>query len=1187
MPDTSYAHLHVHTEFSLLDGAAKIKPLLAEAARLGQPAVAITDHGSMSGAAEFWRESRGTGIKPIIGVESYISPESRHHKKPVFWGNPNQRGADEYGEGGDVSGAGAYLHMTMLAENATGLRNLFRLSTLASFEGFYRKPRMDKELIAQHSEGIIATTGCPSGEVQTRLRLGQYQQALQAASDWRDIFGSENLFVEVMDHGLTIERSVREGILDIGRTLGLRPVATNDSHYVTQDQVETHAALLCVQTRKTLDDPTRFKFDGDGYYLKSAAEMRAYWDTEIPGACDTTLLIADRIQSYAKVFAEVNRTPRVPLKDGETEDLLLRREVDQGIPARFPGGLPAGYQERIDAELQVIAQMGLPGYFLVVSDVVRWAHAQGIPCRARGTAAGSLITYILTITDLDPIAHGLFFERFINPERVSPPDVDLDIHVDRRGEVIQYLVDRWGTEYVAQVITFGTIKTKAALKDAARVLHGQEGFTLADWITRTLPRPVFGKDIPLAGVFNSDHPRYPEAEQTRALVKRDQRVAKIVELAQNLEGLVRNAGVHACGVVLSSQPLAEVLPLWKRPDDGAIITGWDFPSCENVGLLKVDALGLRTLAVIDNTLKAIQKRHDISVDLEGLPLDDKAVYELLARGDTTGVFQLDSGGIRSVLRHVKPTRFMDISAVLALYRPGPMGANTHINYAERKNGLQEVRPIHPELAEPLADILRDNYSLLIFQEDAMAIARRVAGYSLGRADILRRAMGKKKKDILDREYEGFAAGMRANGYSLDAITTLWNLMVPFCDYGFGKAHAATYAIMSYWTAWLKTHYPAEFMAAQLTSITEADKRGAYLAECRRMGIRILSPDVNHSEAGFTATDEGIRVGLTAIRNVGDKPVQSIIEHRPYTSFPDFLGKVGSIACTKQVTASLIAAGAFDSLGHPRQALHAIHERAVTIMGGLKKQEARGQLDLFSATTSPLAHLPLNGPEWPPRDLFTRERDMLGLYVSAHPLDGLEPVLRAHAPRPIAVLLQDAPQEGEASIAGIITGVKRKVNAKGEPWAITTVEDLDASMEVVFFARTYAAVQDQLVPDVPVGITGRVQWREDMMNLIADAITTLDTRLPEPPLVLRVRVQDCTRERLDALRTLLLQHPGNREVRLTVMSGGRQCALGIDKRLRVESSEALRVGLDALLNPPTTTAELPHEVWLQLARGYDD
>ncbi len=1160
MPD-SFVHLHVHTEYSMLDGAAKISPLFAEAQRLGMPAVAMTDHGNMYGSAEFFRQSKRSGVKPIIGIEAYIAPASRYHKKPIFWGQANQRGSDEFGEGGDVSGGGAYTHMTMLAADTTGLRNLFKLSSLASFDGYYRKPRMDRDLIAEHAQGIIATTGCPSGEVQTRLRLGQRAEAMQAASDYRDIFGPDNFYLELMDHGLPIERSVREGLLEIGRALDLRPIATNDSHYVTQDQAETHAALLCVQSGKTLDDQNRFKFEGDGYYLKSAVEMRTYWDTEIPGAADNTLLIAERIEPYDEVYAEVNRMPRFPLAEGETEDLLLRREVEQYTPSRFPNGLAPEYQQRIEIELGVISQMGFPGYFLVVGDLVRWAKSQKIAVGpGRGSATGSLVAYILQITDLDPIEHSLIFERFLNPERVSPPDIDLDFDERRRGEVMEYTVNKWGAENVAQVITFGTIKTKAALKDAARVLHGQPGFSIADRISKALPPPIFAKDIPLAGIFDPQHERYPEATEVRALVESDPQVAKIMDTARGLEGLTRNAGVHACAVILSSQPLLEVIPLWKR-DDGSVITGWDFPACEEIGLLKMDFLGLRTLTVIDDTLEEVRTNHGVDIDLATLTLDDPATYELLGRGDTLGVFQLDGGPMRDLLRRMQPKKFGDIAAVLALYRPGPMAANAHTDYAERSNGRQKIKPIHPELKDALEPILGETYHLLVYQEQVMAIAQQLAGYSLGGADLLRRAMGKKKKEIIEKEFERFRAGMTGKGSSPESIQTLWDVMLPFAGYAFNKSHTAGYGLVSYWTAYLKANYQAEFMAAQLTSIGDnKDKSAIYLAECRRMGIKVLPPDINESGLYFAAAGSDIRFGLGAIRNVGANVVQSIIATRKkkgrFTSFTDFLEKAELVCCNKRTIESLIKAGAFDSFGHTRLSLNQVHEEAVDAVTGLKRQEAIGQFDLFGsysgtatqADNSPLAHLALRNEEWPRKDLLMHEREMLGLYVSAHPLDGAERILRKHAPKPIATVLDEAPKEGEVVMSGMITTVDRRVNKQGEPWAIVTLEDLDASIEVLFFAKSYSVLHEALVADTAVAVKGRVNWREDKMSVFGSEVIPLDISDAEhnpntpPAFVLRADVSKLDHDVAMELRGTLLAHKGSTPVHIVLRREGREAPL---------------------------------------------
>ncbi|MGH3770604.1 MAG: DNA polymerase III subunit alpha [Pseudonocardiaceae bacterium] len=1148
----------------MLDGAAKVSPLFAEAQRLGMPAVAMTDHGNMYGSAEFYRASRKSGVKPIIGIEAYIAPASRHYKKPIFWGQADQRGSDEFGEGGDVSGSGAYTHMTMLAASATGLRNLFTLSSRASFEGYYRKPRMDRDLISEYAKGIIATTGCPSGEVQTRLRLGQRAEALQAASDYRDIFGAENFFLELMDHGLPIERSVREGLLEIGRTLDLKPLATNDSHYVTQDQAETHAALLCVQAGKTLDDPTRFKFDGDGYYLKSAAEMRTYWDAEVPGAADNTLLIAERIESYDEVYAEVNRMPRFPLQEGETEDLLLRRDVEKYTPSRFPDGLTPEYRERIDIELGVISQTGFPGYFLVVGDLVRWAKSQKIAVGpGRGSATGSLVSYILHITDVDPIEHSLIFERFLNPERVSPPDIDLDFDDRRRGDVVQYTVDKWGAENVAQVITFGTIKTKAAIKDAARVLHGQPGFSIADRISKALPPAVAAKDIPLSGIFDPQHPRYTEATEVRSLAETDPQVGKIMDTARGLEGLVRNAGVHACAVIMSSQPLLDVIPLWMR-DDRSIITGWDYPSCEDIGLLKMDILGLRTLTVIDDTIKAVSTTHGVDIDLSTLTLDDKPAYELLSRGDTLGVFQLDGAAMRDLLRRMQPKKFGDIAAVLALYRPGPMAANAHIDYAERSNGRQPIKPIHPDLKDALEPILGETYHLLVYQEQVMAIAQRLAGYSLGSADLLRRAMGKKKKEILEKEFERFRKGMMDNGLSGEATQTLWDVMLPFSGYAFNKSHTAAYGMISYWTAYLKANYPAEFMAAQLTSTGDnKDKSAIYLAECRHMGIKVLPPDVNDSGLYFAAAGSDIRFGLGAVRNVGANVVQSIIATRKkkgrYTSFTDFLDKVELVCCNKRTIESLIKAGAFDSFGHTRLSLVQIHEEAVDAVTGLKRQEAIGQFDLFGgyggtpapADSSPLAHLALRPEEWPRKQLLVHEREMLGLYVSAHPLDGAERILRKHAPKPIAAVLDEAPKEGEIVVSGMIAAVDRRVNKQGEPWAIVTLEDLDASIEVLFFAKSYSVLSEQLVTDTAVAIQGRVNWRDDKISVFGSSVIPLDISDAEknpggaPPFMLRVEASQLDQEAAVELRSTLVANKGDTPLHILLCHGTRKTEIAIE------------------------------------------
>lgn len=1167
----------------MLDGAAKVAPLFAEAQRLGMPAVGMTDHGNMYGAFEFYQQAKKTGITPIIGIEAYLAPASRFDKKPIFWGQSSQRGSDEFGEGGDVSGSGAYTHMTMLAANATGLRNLFTLSSMASFEGYYRKPRMDRELISQHAEGIIATTGCPSGEVQTRLRLGQRAEALQAASDYQDIFGKGNFFLELMDHGLPIERSVREGLLDVGKQLGLQPLATNDSHYVTKDQAAAHAALLCVQAGKTLDDPTRFKFDGDGYYLKSADEMRDYWDREVPGAADATLLIAERIESYDDVYKVVDRMPVYPVPDGYTQETWLFKEVMEGLQWRFPAGVPQNYIERAEYELNVIAGKGFPAYFLVVGDLVKHAKSIGIKVGpGRGSAAGALVAYALGITNIDPIPFDLLFERFLNPERDSMPDIDIDFDDRRRGEMIRYATDKYGSDRVAQVITFGTIKTKAALKDSARVHHGQLGFSIADRITKTLPPPVMAKDISLSGIIDPSHERYAEASEVRALIETDPQVGQIFQTARGLEGLIRNAGVHACAVILSSEPLKDIVPLWQRPD-GSIITGWDYPSCESVGLLKMDFLGLSNLTIINDALENIKANRGVDIDLDTLTLDDKATFELLGRGDTLGVFQLDGAAMRELLKRMQPTAFDDIIAVNALYRPGPMGVNAHNDYADRKNGRQEVTPIHPELAEPLKEILGETYGLIVYQEQIMRIAQKVANFSMGRADVLRKAMGKKKPEVLAKEFEGFQAGMRSNGFSDESIDALWQTVLPFAGYAFNKSHAAGYALVSYWTAYLKANYQAEYMAGLLTSNADnKDKLAVYLSECRRLGSKVLPPDVNDSAMRFAAVGEDIRFGLEGIRNVGANVVTSIVSTREdkgsYESFADFMQKSELVVCNKRVLESLIKAGGFDSFGNTRRGLYERHEEAIDVVVAVKRKEAEGQFDLFggfdtdgpdSSDTMMGLDFTFSDQEWDRKTLLSFEREMLGLYVSSHPLAGSERILRKNSEHSIADIVTDEVPDGTAvTIAGLISSVQRRVTKAGKSWAITTIEDLAASVEVLFFPKMFEVFNTELFEDRIVAVKGRVNKREGSISVIGSDLAPLeipDSDLSdEKTIVIVMNARQVTPEKAQELTRVLKAHQGDTAVRIKLKQGQGYTLLAVDEDFRVQPGPALFSELKSIL-----------------------
>jgi len=1171
-----FVHLHVHTEYSMLDGAARLKELFAEAERQGMPALAMTDHGNVFGAYDFYTQARAHGIKPIIGMEGYYVPiGSRFDRQPFSFGAAVGQDVGDEGLGRDKVN---YTHMTLLAETTEGMHNLFRLSSLASLEGQYRKyPRFDKELLERYATGIIATTGCPSGEVNRWLQVGHYDRALQAASDYKDILGAGNFFCEVMDHGLEIERSTREQLLKIAKELQLPLLATNDLHYTHAADAEAHEVLLCVQTGKTLADPKRFRFDANDFYLKSAAEMRAVW-SELPEACDNTLLVAERC---AMEFSEgADLMPRFPVPAGETEESWLVKEVEAGLARRFGGAdlVPQGHRAQATYEVSVITQMGFPGYFLVVADLVRYAKENGIRVGpGRGSAAGALIAWALGITELDPLKHGLLFERFLNPERISMPDIDLDFDERRRGDMIRYATETYGEERVSQIITYGTIKAKAAVKDASRVLGYP--FVLGERITKAMPPAVMGKDIPLSGIFDKTHERYAEAAEFRALYDADGDVKRVVDTARGIEGLRRQWGVHAAGVILCSKPLLDVIPIQRREQDGAVITQLDMGACEALGLLKMDFLGLRNLTVLDDCLAHIEANRGERVVLEELTLDDPTTYELLSRGDTLGVFQLDGGPMRALLRSMQPDNFEDISAVIALYRPGPMGANAHNDYADRKNRRKPVEPIHPELAEPLAEILDDTYGLIVYQEQVMAIAQKVAGYSLGQADLLRRAMGKKKKAILDKEFVPFSQGMAERGYSAGAIKTLWDILVPFADYAFNKAHSAGYGLVSYWTGYLKANYPAEYMAALLTSVKDdKDKSALYLGECRRMGIKVLPPDVNDSDANFTPRGADIRFGLSAIRNVGGNVVASILATRRekgrFSDFGDFLAKVDALVCNKRTVESLIKSGAFDSLGHPRRGLVLVHAEAIDHVLETKRAEAIGQFDLFGGGGDDDApaglgfdlHIP--DGEWDKPVLLAAEREMLGLYVSDHPLLGVEHVLSGAADCSIVQLADDEYGDGAVvTIAGLVTSVQRKTTKEGKVWALASVEDLAGMVEVRFFAQTYQAYATQLAEDVVVVVKGRVDKREDVPRLIAMEMSLPDLSVGERgPVVITLPATRCIPPVVDKLKDVLAAHPGVTEVHLQLVNGSRTTVLALDQGLRVAPSPALFGDLKALLGP---------------------
>ncbi|MBN9643127.1 DNA polymerase III subunit alpha [Corynebacterium mendelii] len=1177
MSGSSFVHIHNHTEYSMLDGMAKVDLLAEECQRQGMPAVGMTDHGNMFGADAFYHAMTKAGVKPIIGIEAYMAPESRFNKQRVRWGEPSQKSDD-------VSASGAYLHQTMVAENATGLKNLFYLSSMASYEGQLGKwPRMDAELIAENSTGIIATTGCPSGDVQTRLRLGQFDEALAAAAKWQEIYGKDNYFLELMDHGIDIERRVRAELLEIGKKLNIPPLVTNDCHYVLESQAQAHEALLCVQTGKTLQDEDRFRFDGSGYYIKTAEQMRAIWDDLAPGGCDNTLLIAERVQDYSEVWVDPgkDRMPIADVPDGYTPTEWLRHQVKEGLVARFNGGqVPQDYVDRADYEIEVIDNKGYPSYFLVVADLIKHAREVGIRVGpGRGSAAGSLVAYALTITNIDPMEHGLLFERFLNPERPSAPDIDIDFDDRRRGEMIRYAADTWGEDKVAQVITFGTVKTKQALKDSARVQFGQPGYQIADQITKALPPAIMAKDIPLAGIIDPNHARYGEAAEVRNLIETNPDVKKIYDTALGLEGVVRQAGVHACAVIMASVPLLDYIPMWKRAADGAIITGWPYPACEAIGLLKMDFLGLRNLTVIGDCLDNIKSNRGEDLDLEGLSVVDDATYELLSRGDTLGVFQLDSGGMRELLKRMEPTRFDDIVAALALYRPGPMGMNAHWDYADRKNGRQDITPIHPELEEPLREILEDTHGLIVYQEQIMKISQKVANYTAGEADGFRKAMGKKKPEVLAEQYEKFWGGMQDNGFSKQAFQALWDTIEPFASYAFNKSHAAGYGLVSFWTAYLKANYTSEYMAALLTSVADnKDKSAIYLSDCRHLGIRVLSPDVNESALTFQSVGEDIRFGLGAVRNVGADVVDSIVKTReekgPYKDFADYLDKIETSACSKRVTESLIKAGAFDSMGHSRKGLMLVFEDAVDAVIPTKKAADRGQFDLFAdlggggSDIDEAFAITIPEDSWDRKQELALEREMLGLYVSGHPLDGFDAALDSQTDTALTTVLSgELRDRQDVVIGGIISSVDRRFSKKdGSPWAIVTIEDHNgASVELLVFNKVYAMVASVIAEDNIILAKATISKRDDRQSLFCSDLKLADLGTGSAsgaPLRLTLQAHQCSVQTLATLREVLESNSGESDVFINVVCGEKSATMILPEKYRVDRTPGLMGDLKA-------------------------
>src|SRR5215813_3669 len=1111
---SSFVHLHLHTQFSLLDGANQIQPLVQQIKAFGQPAVAMTDHGNMFGAIEFYRKAKEAGVKPIIGCEAYMALGSRHAKKDSGLAHND------------------YYHLILLARNQTGYQNLIKLVSKAYLEGFYYKPRMDKEILQEHHEGLIALSGCLSGEIPYLIGQRDMPGAMAVAGEFQDIFGPEHFYLEVQANGLEHQRIANTGLIEIHKRLGIPLAGTNDCHYLKKEDARPHELMLCLQTGKTLSDPARMKFDTDQLYVKSTEEIAPAF-AEFPGAVSNTCQIAD--QCDLELALNKTHLPQYKAPDGYSRESYLEQLAGDGLQSRLKERpstiLAAVYEQRLREELMVICSMGFAGYFLIVWDIIRFARSRGIPVGpGRGSAAGSLVAYALRITDLDPLVYTLLFERFLNPERVSLPDIDMDFCMDRRGEVINYVVDKYGSDHVAQIITFGTLGAKAAIRDVGRVL--EMPYAEADKVAKLVPNQL---NITLQHALETE-PRL------RDLVDTDAKVKELMSIAQSLEGLARHASTHAAGIVISDEPLTNHVPLYRGAND-EIVTQYSMGDVEKIGLVKFDFLGLKTLTMIRRAEMLINdsRPNKPPLAVDRLLFDDQKTFALLASGKTTGLFQLESSGMRDLLTGLKPDRFEDIIAIIALYRPGPMDLIP--DFIKRKQGKIPIVYETPEL-EP---ILKDTYGVIVYQEQVMAIANKVAGFSLGQADILRRAMGKKKPEEMEKLRVKFLEGTKQNKIADKKAEKLYELIQKFAGYGFNKSHAAAYAVVCYQTGYLKAHYPTEFMAALMTSdMGNQDKIVGYFTECRDLGIKVLGPDVNKSQKDFAVIDGAIRFGLAAIKNVGEGAVESVLairtESGPFTTFFEFCRRVDLHKVNKRMLEGLIKTGAFDSIGAKRSQLAAVLDQAVEDGAAAQRERDLGQTNIFGDELNGLGsaeHLAMpslpNIPEWDSSVRLKHERELTGFYISSHPLARYEATIQALA-TVSTIGLPELSDGREVKLCGIVTTVKTMLTKKGDRMAYLTLEDLQGTVEVIAFPDLYRAAGPLIAPERVVRLTGTIDRGDKGTKLRGSKIEPLAETQAQTVKRVLIRLSDRpeTKDQLPRLREVLLRHPGATSVALTVL-----------------------------------------------------
>jgi DNA polymerase-3 subunit alpha len=1150
----SFVHLHLHTEFSMLDGAARIQDVVATAAADGQPAVGITDHGNMYGVLDFYRAAREANLTPVIGIEAYMVEGSRFDR-------PRRAEHDIY-------------HLTLLAETNQGYRNLMKVASHAYLDGFFYKPRVDFELLEQHHEGMIATSGCLGGLVCKQLTAGDYNGARESVARFQSIFGRESFFVELQDHGLPEQQQVNPQLIRIARDLNVPLLATNDSHYTHKHDAEAHDALLCVQTGAMQDDPNRLKFGADEFYLKTAAEMRHLF-ADYDEACDNTLLIAER----ANVEIEFGQPelPAFPTPAGHDEDSYLRDLTFAGAHERYGDPVPADVAERLEFELGVIKDMGFSAYFLVVWDLVRYAREQRIRVGpGRGSAAGSCVAFCLRIVDIDPIRYDLLFERFLNPGRKQMPDIDLDFDERYRADVIRYAAQRYGWDHVAQIVTFSTIKARAAVRDASRVLGYQYG--MGDKIAKLMPPLIMGRDTPLRACLEKvegQEDGYKMAVELRTLYETDPDAKRVIDVARGLEGLRRQDGIHAAAVVITREPLIEYLPIQRKPQPGVeiesapIVTQYEMHGVEDLGLLKIDFLGLRNLSVIERTLELVEASTGQRVDIDNVPLDDEPTFEMLRKGDSIGVFQLEGAPMRALMRSLAPTTFEDVCALVALYRPGPMAANMHTDYADRKNGRKPVTYYH----ESVREILEPTYGVCIFQEQLMRIAQVLAGYTLEEADNLRKATGKKLRSLIAKERSKFVDGCVTQGHSREFGESMFDIIEPFADYSFNKSHSVGYGYIAYQTAYLKANHPVEYLAALLTSVkANKDQTAVYLNECRQRGIAVLVPDVNESESDFAVRDGAIRFGLSAVRNVGEGMVAQFVAAReeggPFADFHDFCERVDTSVLNKRTVESLAKAGAFDSLGHPRQGLLHVHEQVIDQVLVVRSRRDQGEMSFFDLGPGEGAEsfdhrIEVPDVEFGKAERLKAEKDMLGLYVSEHPMMSAERALRRHIECTLTEFKEC--REGELRVVGgVVTALARKYTKRGDLMATLVLEDLGAAMDVMIFPKTMTAFGHLLEDDAIICVKGRLDLRDEQPKLVCMEITRPDLVLDgAPPVRLRLKLGTLTPEKVDRLKELLRANPGESAVYVHLERPEKTTVLQLDDDFLVDSSNGLYAELRVL------------------------